>query len=243
MTGRFTAPLDRDALDLAAAGTVVLAEEQRAVAVVLVGVPLLLGRGGAVGPDIESELGFALANASICPRAGVTGSGRGSPASPLSYPVPRRLMAALFDHPWWLLTLAVIGIIAIFAFTACMGAALGPMLNSYLALPGGPALVFQALGATAVVFLGLSGYVLTTKKDFSFMRGFLAAGMIVMLVGVVVALFTNMPAFELALSGGKSETVTVDRVILAIGITGNVEDLGLEGALLHSHGSTCTTTW
>lgn len=94
------------------------------------------------------------------------------------------------------------GIVAIFAFTACMGAALGPMLNAYVAMPGGPALVFQALGATAVVFLGLSGYVLTTKKDFSFMRGFLAAGLIVMLVGVVVALFTNMPAFELALSGG-----------------------------------------
>lgn len=94
------------------------------------------------------------------------------------------------------------GIVAIFAFTACMGAALGPMLNAYLALPGGPALVMQALGGTAVVFLGLSGYVLTTKKDFSFMHGFLATGLILMLVGVVVSLFTNMPAFELALSGG-----------------------------------------
>ena len=94
------------------------------------------------------------------------------------------------------------GIIAIFAFTACMGAALGPMLNAYLAFAGGPSLIFQALGGTALVFLGLSGYVLTTKKDFSFMRGFLATGLIVMLVGVVVAIFTNMPAFELALSGG-----------------------------------------
>jgi modulator of FtsH protease len=94
------------------------------------------------------------------------------------------------------------GIVAIFAFTACMGAALGPMLNAYVALANGPSLIFQALGGTALVFLGLSGYVLTTRKDFSFMRGFLMTGMIVMLVGVVVSIFTNMPIFELALSGG-----------------------------------------
>ena len=94
------------------------------------------------------------------------------------------------------------GIIAIFAFTACMGAALGPMLNAYVAFAGGPSLIFQALGGTALVFFALSGYVLTTKKDFSFMGGFLATGLMVMLVGVLVALFTNMPVFELALSAG-----------------------------------------
>jgi modulator of FtsH protease len=94
------------------------------------------------------------------------------------------------------------GIIAIFAFTACMGAALGPMLNAYVAFAGGPSLIFQALGGTALVFLTLSGYVLTTKKDFSFMGGFLMTGLMVMLVGVLVALFTNMPVFELALSAG-----------------------------------------
>jgi modulator of FtsH protease len=94
------------------------------------------------------------------------------------------------------------GIVAIFAFTACMGAALGPMLNAYVALANGPSLILQALGGTAVIFLGLSGYVLTTRKDFSFLKGFLFTGMIIMLVGVLVSLFTNMPVFELALSGG-----------------------------------------
>ena len=68
------------------------------------------------------------------------------------------------------------GLIAIFAFTGVMGASIGPMLNYYLAMPGGPALVMQALGGTAVVFFGLSAYALTTRKDFSYMGGFLMVG-------------------------------------------------------------------
>ncbi len=55
-------------------------------------------------------------------------------------------------------------------FTGVMGAAIGPMLNYYLALPGGPALVMQALGGTALVFFGLSAYT-TTRKDFSYIGG------------------------------------------------------------------------
>jgi modulator of FtsH protease len=94
------------------------------------------------------------------------------------------------------------GIIAIFAFTACWGAALGPMLNAYLAFAGGPALILQALGGTALMFFALSGYALTTRKNFSFLGGFLATGLMLMLVGVFVALFTSMPLFELVLSGG-----------------------------------------
>lgn len=114
------------------------------------------------------------------------------------------LMLASFGLLFWVHKAAdsANGIVAIFAFTACMGAALGPMLNAYLAFARGPALIFEALGGTALVFLGLSGYVLTTKKDFSFMRGFLATGLLLMLVGVVISLFTNMPVFQLALSGG-----------------------------------------
>ena len=74
------------------------------------------------------------------------------------------------------------GIAAVFAFTGVLGAALGPMLNHYLALENGPSLVMQALGGTAIVFFGLSGYVLTTKKDFSFLGGFLMVGLIVALI-------------------------------------------------------------
>ena len=69
------------------------------------------------------------------------------------------------------------GIAFVFAFTGCLGAALGPMLNYYVGLANGPSLIMQALGGTAVVFFALSGYVLTTRKDFSFLGGFLMVGL------------------------------------------------------------------
>ena len=62
------------------------------------------------------------------------------------------------------------GIGVVFAFTGLLGLALGPTLTYYLAMSNGGQIVMQALGGTAVVFFALSGYVLTTKKDFSFMR-------------------------------------------------------------------------
>lgn len=99
------------------------------------------------------------------------------------------------------------GIYVVFAFTALMGAALGPTLNHYLATANGGSIVMQALGGTALVFFTLSGYVLTTRKDFSFMGGFLMTGLVV-LVLVSLALMVgsmmgfHVPAAQLALSAG-----------------------------------------
>jgi len=70
-----------------------------------------------------------------------------------------------------------------------MGLGLGPMLNHYAGMPGGPMLIMQALGSTALVFFGLSAYALTTKKDFSFMGGFLMVGMLVVIVASIVNIF------------------------------------------------------
>jgi modulator of FtsH protease len=92
------------------------------------------------------------------------------------------------------------GLPAIFAFTGVMGAAIGPMLNYYLAMPGGPALVMQALGGTAVVFFGLSAYALTTRKDFSYMGGFLMVGLLVAVVAMVANIFLAIPALSLTIS-------------------------------------------
>jgi modulator of FtsH protease len=92
------------------------------------------------------------------------------------------------------------GLVAIFAFTGVMGAALGPMLNYYLSMPGGPALVMQALGGTAVVFFGLSAYALTTRKDFSFMGGFLMIGLIVAVIAMVANILLAIPALSLTIS-------------------------------------------
>ncbi|GAA5316526.1 MAG: Bax inhibitor-1/YccA family protein [Candidatus Pelagadaptatus aseana] len=98
------------------------------------------------------------------------------------------------------------GIYVVFAFTALLGASLGPTINYYLQTANGSQIIFQALAGTAMVFFALSGYVLTTKKDFSFMRGFLMTGLIVVLlaaVAMIVAGFfgVHMPMAQLALSG------------------------------------------
>ena len=92
------------------------------------------------------------------------------------------------------------GLIAIFAFTGVMGASIGPMLNYYLAMPNGPSLVMQALGGTAVVFFGLSAYALTTRKDFSYMGGFLMVGLLVAVVAMIANIFLNIPALSLTIS-------------------------------------------
>jgi modulator of FtsH protease len=92
------------------------------------------------------------------------------------------------------------GLIAIFAFTGVMGASIGPMLNYYLAMPNGPELVMQALGGTAVVFFGLSAYALTTRKDFSYMGGFLMVGLLVAVVAMIANIFLNIPALSLTIS-------------------------------------------
>ena len=70
-----------------------------------------------------------------------------------------------------------------------MGAGLGPLLNHYAQLPNGPMLIMQALGSTALIFFGLSAYALNTKKDFSFMGGFLTVGLIVVIVATIVNIF------------------------------------------------------
>ena len=94
------------------------------------------------------------------------------------------------------------GIWVVFAFTGLIGGSLGPMLNHYMAMANGGALIMQALGGTALVFFGLSGYVLTTKKDFSFMGGFLMVGLLVAIVGMIANIFLQIPAMSLAISAG-----------------------------------------
>ena len=94
------------------------------------------------------------------------------------------------------------GIWVVFAITGLLGASIGPMLSQYLAMENGGSLVMQALGGTAIVFFGLSGYALTTRKDFSFMGGFLMVGMIVAIVAIIANIFLQIPALSLAVSAG-----------------------------------------
>lgn len=73
------------------------------------------------------------------------------------------------------------GLVVVFAFTGLIGAGLGPVISRYLAMENGTAIILQALGGTAIIFVGLSAYVLASRKNFSFLGGFVAVGMMLML--------------------------------------------------------------
>ncbi len=93
------------------------------------------------------------------------------------------------------------GILAVFALTGFMGMTLGPIISTYLQMfANGSQLVLTAFGGTGAIFLGLSGYALTTRKDFSFLGGFVMVGILVaFLAGLGAAVF-SIPALSLAVS-------------------------------------------
>ncbi len=102
------------------------------------------------------------------------------------------LTARLSNSAW--------GLVAVFALTGFMGYTLGPILSAFLALPNGSQLIMTAMGGTGAIFLGLSGYVLVTRKDFTFMGGFLMVGMLVAFLAIIANMFLQIPALYLALS-------------------------------------------
>ena len=124
-------------------------------------------------------------------------------------------MTLNLPHPGLLLTLGgyfgllfltakfrdrALGLAFVFALTGFMGYTLGPILNAYLAMPNGGQVVMTAMGATGLIFLGLSGYALTSRKDFSFMGGFLMVGILVAFLAGLGAIFFEMPGLSLAVS-------------------------------------------
>ena len=92
------------------------------------------------------------------------------------------------------------GLWVVFGITGLLGFGLGPILSLYLALPNGSSVVMTALGGTGVIFLALSGYALTTRRDFSFLGGFLFTGFIVVLVAIIANLFLQIPVLSLVIS-------------------------------------------
>ncbi len=92
------------------------------------------------------------------------------------------------------------GIGVVFAITGLFGFALGPILNMYLALANGSEIIGMAMGGTGVIFLTLSGYALTTRRDFSFMGGFLITGLVVALIASLANIFLAIPALSLGVS-------------------------------------------
>lgn len=92
------------------------------------------------------------------------------------------------------------GLLSVFIFAGIFGLALGPSLAYYLAMSNGPQIVMQALGGTGLIFFSLSGYALVSRKDFSYIGGFLFTGLIVALVAIIANIFLQIPALSLAIS-------------------------------------------
>jgi modulator of FtsH protease len=92
------------------------------------------------------------------------------------------------------------GIGVVFAITGLLGFGLGPILNQYLQLSNGGQLIMTSLGGTGIIFLGLSGYALVSRRDFSFMGGMLMAGMIMIIIAALANIFLQIPAMSLAIS-------------------------------------------
>ena len=101
----------------------------------------------------------------------------------------------LRNSPW--------GLVSCFAFTGFMGYTLGPLLNMYIHnFSNGAELVGMAAGGTGIIFLCLSAYVLMTRKDFSYLSGFIFIGMITLLIAMLVGFFVSIPALQLLISAG-----------------------------------------
>jgi len=92
------------------------------------------------------------------------------------------------------------GIWVVFAFTGLLGAGLGPILNYYLKTQAGTAIVTQSLGGTALIFFGLSAYTMISRKDFSFMGGFIFTGLMVAFFGSIASLFFHIPMLQVIIS-------------------------------------------
>ena len=95
---------------------------------------------------------------------------------------------------------SALGLLFTFLLTGFMGFTIGPIINAYLSLANGASLVTSALGTTAAAFIGLSAFALITRKDFSFLSGFLVVGFFVLMGAVVLSLFFDLSAFSLAIS-------------------------------------------
>lgn len=126
-------------------------------------------------------------------------------------------MAFNLPHPGLILTLvgfygllfltnkfrnSAVGILCVFALTGFMGLTLGPILNAYLNMANGTSMIMSALGTTGLSFLGLSAYAVISKKDFSFLNGFLTVGFFALLFAMIAGFFIQLPALQIFLSVG-----------------------------------------
>jgi modulator of FtsH protease len=131
-------------------------------------------------------------------------AGTAAAAAALQLPHPGILLTLLGYFGLLFLTVrlrnSAWGLASVFALTGFMGYTLGPIVSHYLAMPNGHQVVMMAMGGTAAIFLGLSAYAMASRRDFSFMGGFLMAGIIVAFLAGLGAIFFAVPALALTVS-------------------------------------------
>lgn len=104
------------------------------------------------------------------------------------------LAQRLRNSPW--------GVVAVFAFTGFMGYTLGPILDMTMRMyANGGQIIMTSLGATGLIFLSLSGYVLTTRKNFSYLGGFIFVASAGLFLAALAGIFLNMPILNILISG------------------------------------------
>jgi modulator of FtsH protease len=96
---------------------------------------------------------------------------------------------------------SVWGLFWVFAFTGFLGFTIGPVIGFYLQMPNGGDIVNMALGSTAAAFIGLSAFALITRKDFSFLTGFLTVGIVALFCVMILSWFLDLSAFYGAMGG------------------------------------------
>ncbi len=116
------------------------------------------------------------------------------------------MVIAMFVLPRFANSTAGIGIV--FLITGLLGFGLGPILTMYASLPNGNNIITISLAGTGVIFMGLSVYALVTRKDFSFLGGFLMIGFLLILLAALANIFLQIPAMSLMISAAVILTMS-----------------------------------
>lgn len=94
------------------------------------------------------------------------------------------------------------GLLSVFLFTGFMGFTAGPVVSMYMAGASGASLVTSALVTASLAFVGLSAFAIVSKKDFSFLTGFITVGFFVLMGAVLVSWLFDLTVMHTAISAG-----------------------------------------
>lgn len=91
-------------------------------------------------------------------------------------------------------------ILGMMLFAGCMGAIMGPTIMITLNKSNGMQLILTAASLTGLALFGLTAYAVKSKRDFSFMGGFLSAALLVLIGGMILQMFFPSPLMHTILS-------------------------------------------